>query len=267
MKQELYKTRSAAACVKAGNKFFNANLSRMVRRLWLPALCVSVATGCCYVPYVRFVSPLLILLAGVWMATQVFAFFNEKDSRANLTKVLKLLLLSLLLNFAAGAIGGFVWGLFASVPSLAPYTLYALGAVALLFMLVAVVFGLPYYFFVMKYIVEDISIKKSFWPSLKKGLRHWGMLFVLFLITGLILTFIALIALMPLIVLSIAQSLSMQGLMMGDAAGLPASFVWLMAATIALTTLLMLLLEMWFVSVLYYAYGSIEQQEAERKAK
>ena len=40
-----------------------------------------------------------------------------------------------------------------------------------------------------------------------------------------------------------------------------------MAATIALTTLLMLLLEMWFVSVLYYAYGSIEQQEAERKAK
>ena len=266
MEQELYKTRSAAACVRAAILLFTDNFRKTFRGIWLPALFLATALATAYIPPVRLLCPILSIAAFAWFYTCLFRLFNGQPQRKNLTKVLKLWFLGFSISFVVGAIGGGLWGVFVSVPSLTPHLLKAIGIMALVGIIVAIIFGLPLYYFVMKYAMEDISMRHSLWPSLKTGLRHWGFLFVVMFITTLILGLISIVLLMPMIILNMAQAQSASGFIMGDPAVLPSGFMWLLAITTIATFFLIVIMEVWMTFVLYYAYGSIEQQEKERKA-
>lgn len=266
MEQELYKTRSAAACVRTAYQLFTDNFRRIFRRIWLPALAMATALATAYIPPLRLLCPVLSIVASIWFYMCLLPLFNGQPQKKNLTKVLKLWFLGMTISFIAGAIGGAVWGLFISVPALTPHLLEAFCVLGLLAGIVALIFGMPFYFFIMKYIMEDISIRHSLWPSLKTGLRHWGFLFVVMFLATLILSLICIVLFMPMMVLIFAQSQSIAGVIMGDPSGLPSGFIWLLAITVIATFFIMIIMEVWMTCVLYYAYGSIEQQEREQKA-
>ena len=266
MEQDLYKTRSAAACVRRAYQLYTDNFRKIFRRIWLPALALAVALATAYIPTIRLICPVLSIVAVIWFYMRLFPLFNGQSQRENLTKVLKLWFLGFVISFIAGAIGGAVWGLFVSIPTLTPHLLEAIGILALVAGIVALIFGMPLYYFVMKYVMEDINMRHTLWPSLKTGLRHWGFLFIVMFIAALILGLISIVLFMPMMVLSFAQAQSIAGVVMGDPSGLPSGFIWLLAITAIATFFLLIFMEVWMACVLYYAYGSIEQQERERKA-
>lgn len=265
MEQELYKNRSAAACVRAAYQLFTDNFRTIMRRIWLPTLALATALASAYIPPLRLLCPIVSIVAFVWFYTRLFPLFNGQPQRKNLTKVLKLWFLGMAITFVGGAIGGAVAGVFVTVPSLTPHLPVAIGVLATVAALLALVFSLPLYYFVMKYVMEDVSMRHTLWPSLKTGLRHWGFLFVVMFITTLILGLISIIVLMPMMILNIAQLQSATGVIMGDPAGLPSGFMWLLTITTIVTFFIVVIMEVWLMCVLYYAYGSVEQQERERK--
>jgi hypothetical protein len=114
--------------------------------------------------------------------------------------------------------------------------------------------------------MEPIHIRTHLWKSFKTGFRYWGFLFVTFFMMGLLLLCLYLVLFMPLGILHTAQSLSLTGIIMGDPSGLPSHIYILQFITSLATFFIFTFLLVWAVLVLYYAYGSIEQKETERKA-
>ncbi|MBR1469771.1 MAG: hypothetical protein IJ605_06665 [Prevotella sp.] len=226
MEQELYKTRSAAACVKAAYHRLYDQRRAVFRKMWLPSLCYAVAIASAYVPYVQFVSLLLIVAAALWYYARVFTLLNDLSERKNCLKLLKSYLVYAAIAFLTIILfGAIVFGLLWLLPQ--PATEGHCGMYFIGYFAVATVVGgivalllvaLPLSYFLMKYMVEDVSLRKNLWPGCKTGLRHWGLLFLTALIIGLVLTVVYLVVFMPQFILFGAQMTSTTGVLMGDEA-------------------------------------------------
>ena len=274
MEQELYKTRSAAACVKAAYRFIYEQRRAIFLKMWLPALLCAIAVAMTIVPNLKFTGLLLVVVAALWYYARLFTLLNGQQERKNGFKILKSYSVCLVLSLlTAILVAAAVFGLQSLLPPPTPEPhcgMYFVGYIAIAGIVGCVIAqllaGLPLSFFFMKYMIEDISVRRELWPAFKTGLRHWGQLFLVGLIVWLVLLPICVIVVMPLIVLGSAQLLSGIGVVMGDEAGLPASFLWMMVLSTVLVYFIVLLLCIWPVISYYYAYGSIRQQEEDRRA-
>lgn len=283
MDSEVYKIRSFSSCMKAAYDMFSTNIKTIFRRTWLAALlfaaisAVAVIASCriAFVPAVPSTATVVVFLAfsllavaaAVWFNTIIISLINGASVKSNLPRVIKLTVLILVISWI-------VWAL-AMVQSFVHLiqghaTLQALSYSTLSFYGIMTVYLLaliPVLYSSMKYLIEhETKLPSVFGKSYIIGLRHWGYLFMLCFLTGIIMTIIYIIVSIPLSVAIMASVMDNAGMMMGDSSGLPGYFMLLMGSAAMVSSFIMLYAGAWFTMIVYYAYGHIEAKEKARKA-
>lgn len=285
METELYKDRSVSGCIKAGAALLLTHFSTLICRLWLPGLLYALVSGGLYLLFttillgegaaegIRLAESLLFLggeMAIVALFGYVFAgvmgLLQENGVKANLMKAMKISFLLGALLFAIGqivvlAIGGF---------GLAPMGVTIAGASSSVWMwalLIIATGGLlllvPFHYVAIKYFFcREAKLWKHLLPFYVTGLKHWGFLFGISFFTTFIAVVVGALLFLPVSILFLAQLQSAVGQSMGDASGLPTYFPLLQFASVALCTLLFLLISVWALFVSYYAFGAIEARGA-----
>lgn len=126
-------------------------------------------------------------------------------------------------------------------------------------------FYLPLYHVLMKYVMEAPC---GYWRTLSRhyatGLRHWGMLFLVFFISGMFVLFVTMVVTLPSQILNFANQQAYSGLLMGDALGMPSYIVPLTFATTTLCSYIQFYVSQVMLAHNYYVYGSIEAREEEK---
>ena len=97
-----------------------------------------------------------------------------------------------------------------------------------------------------------------------RGLRHWGLLFAVLFVVYIFTELLTLVCELPAVIIAIANSEAYAGLALGDPLGLPEHIVPWTYCVFALAGFIQAYVHLSTLFPLYYAYGSIEQQEAER---
>ena len=126
---------------------------------------------------------------------------------------------------------------------------------------------LPLAYTNMKYLLTP---KAHFVPTQLKsyatGMRHWGGLFIVALIVGLVTLLLVLITELPATILMAANVQSQMGMLQGDPVGMPSYMSVLNLVVFAIAGFIQAYIHLSMLFPLYYFYGSIEAQEKERKA-
>ena len=134
------------------------------------------------------------------------------------------------------------------------------------FTIVIMLLSLPLFHVVMKYVMEAPC---SYWNTLiqnyGKGMRHWGLLFLVFFVSTLLVQLVAFIIMMPSYILSFANQQAHLGLLLGDPLGMPSYITALTFITVTLCNFLQFYLSQIILVHNYYVYGSIETREQERR--
>lgn len=296
------KSRSASACVKAGLQLYLSKFRRIFRQTWLVALLYAVAAtvsgmicinllpsliltssngtddmiigwlvsilpvtlGCGLLSIVAITLLLGYGMSLLWQhATQGtilvqtgWLTFDRKTVGRTAVAMICLIVLSLITS--------------AVLNTLAIGSMISLGtkaglAIAIALIILTIVFWLPMDYIMMKYV---LGRQGGFFHTLRKsystGLRHWGLIFVVLLITGITAMLVVLIANLPAFVLTTANVEAYQGAMTGDPLGMPSHNTLLTAITLFLTGFIQAYILLMTLFPSYYMYGSIEKQEDER---
>ena len=294
--EELYKNRGFGATLKAAYNMFLTNFTRIFRHMWWAALVFALvlpfsvvantlmikgggSLGWIWAPIV-----LLVTVAQVVYVSRTTMLFNNESWKWNIIRVLKLTLVFLILIVAVSFFFGFSKGLMenwlmadlqeklktgADAQAAMAMTANAnmkVTAVLLCGMMVVIMLLLPLYYTATKYIVEvKTRLRKILWSSYKKGLRRWGYIFVLLLLTGLVMFPFVLIVCLPLIIMVTSMMLSTNGVLQGDPSGLPGGFMWLYYVVYVVTVFVLAFFTVFELMVAYFMYGTIETREQERQ--
>ena len=144
----------------------------------------------------------------------------------------------------------------------------SIASLVLLFILIVLVIALiiPLYYTIMRALLADGKIQLA--PPVRgygRGLRHWGLLFatvfVVYIFTGLL----TLVCELPAVIMATANTMAYVGLATGDPLGMPENMVPLTYGVFFVAGFIQAYVHLSTLYPIYYAYGSIEQQEAERK--
>jgi hypothetical protein len=137
---------------------------------------------------------------------------------------------------------------------------------AFIMCIVTAALALPLMHVLMKYIMEPPC---SFWKTLRKhyssGMRHWGMLFLVFFVSTLTVQLVQLVVMLPAHILNIASQTAYLGLLKGDPLGMPSYINTLTFVTFTLCCFIAFYVSQVMLVHNYYAYGAIEAKEQERK--
>lgn len=137
---------------------------------------------------------------------------------------------------------------------------------AFIMFVVTAALALPLMHVLMKYIMEPPC---SFWKTLRKhyssGMRHWGMLFLVFFVSTLTVQLVQLVVMLPAHILNIASQTAYLGLLKGDPLGMPSYINTLTFVTFTLCCFIAFYVSQVMLVHNYYAYGAIEAKEQERK--
>lgn len=292
MEQELYRSRNVSKCVKAAYTLFNTNFKHIFKKLWLPFLVLSMLLAwnlkiyfqSLAFPYgelqpdaftfvIYGVGGIMSLVVYVWVMANVFNLLNAQGIKANVIKLLKIMVVYLALVVLISIIMGIIVAglLFYFKPEDTTQGLMN-GAVLLkvlticfLLMVVIILLIIPIYYAFMQFMIEDGKLRSSFFPAVKIGFKHWGFLFVVLFVLGLIMSIFISVMMMPVFILTISQVSSMKSMAMGDPSGLPSYFSWLYFITFVVVYFITMFLVTWGIFVLYYAYGSIKRNEMDRE--
>ena len=138
----------------------------------------------------------------------------------------------------------------------------AVACIAAIIMLLA----LPLFYALIKYVIEP---QAKYWSALGSsyacGMRHWGMLFLVFFVSTLMVILCGLVVMLPANILFVANYKAQMGLLIGDPLGMPDYMTVLTFATFVLCSFLQFYTALPLILHNYYAYGSIEAKEQERK--
>ncbi len=284
MESELYKNRSLGRCLSDAYNLYRTNFKTIVRRLWLPALVLSLLTAAVYSVSSNVamaltsadlsvgscisvaVLGLLSVCAYVWFFTIVISLLNGKSVKANLPRMIRLALTLFGLTIVVCvfiALGGVATA--KAKPNAIPLYSGVLGGV--IACIVVCVLLLPLCYSIMKYCVEtDEKVMDIFKRHYLAGWRQWGFLFIIALLVGIIVMVIDTLVGLPNNVLSLASGMNHVSMMEGDFPALPTGFGLLAFLTAAVCTFVMTFVRPWVVFVFYYAYGCIDEKENARKA-
>lgn len=175
-----------------------------------------------------------------------------------------LLLLTIAINLLfAGVVAGILsLGVVGSIGK-------SIASLALLLILTFIVAALwvPLYYTMMRTLLADGKIRLA--PPVSgygRGMRHWGLLFatvfVVYIFTGLL----TLVCELPAVIMATANTMAYVGLATGDPLGMPENMVPLTYGVFFVAGFIQAYVHLSTLYPLYYAYGSIEQQEAERNS-
>lgn len=132
--------------------------------------------------------------------------------------------------------------------------------------IVITAFALPLMHVLMKYIMESPA---GYWHTLSKhygrGLHHWGMLFLVFFVSTLVVQISTLVVMMPAHILNMANQTAHMGLLKGDPLGMPSYITTLTFITFALCCFIQFYVSHITLLHNYFAYGSIEAKEQEKQ--
>ena len=293
MENDLYKVRSFGGCLKAAYDIFSTNLKHIFRRTWLPAVIFAVLSSITMIAVVsmstimaNLVTPppvssialggigLLILFlvtysAYAWFYTSIISLLNGESFKHNLPRMIRLVLLIL----GIGIVFGLIVTAASTIPLVGEKSPAALAKASVtstvitsVLMIVFVVVILPLSYSMMKYCIET---KSKLFSVFKKpyiiGWKHWGYIFIVTFLCGIILLVIDFIASLPLTVTTFASSFNSLGLTMGDPSGLPGYFNILSFIAGLISTFIMIYVSAWYTCVAYYVYGHIEAKEKAKK--
>jgi hypothetical protein len=164
---------------------------------------------------------------------------------------------------ALGVVGN-VW------KSIASFCLLALLAIIVMALLV------PLAYTVMRKLLVPSSqgggsklppLSSLLFPPVKgygRGLRHWGLLFATLFVVYIFTALLTLVCELPAVIIIVANTEAYAGLALGDPLGMPENIVPMTYCVFTLAGFIQAYVHLSTLFPLYYAYGSIEQQEAER---
>lgn len=270
--------------MKSAFDLYATNLKKIIVRTWLPALLTSLCVAVCVmasqlsnVILSTLISTLFALLAYAsfaWFSCIIVSLLNGKCFRSNLPHVVGLALLLLavdivlvLLTQLLGAIPFFVKGVKGINENIIMLSGCIIVASALVFMLLA----LPMWYSSWKYLIEpDRKLPRVIGRDYVTGLRHWGYLFIIALLTFIIVGVIDVVLYMPMAIAGQAMAFDNMGKTMGDASGLPSYFMVMVFFTALIIAFVSAYVLTWVGITFYYGYGNIEAKiaaKAEAKAK
>ena len=140
-----------------------------------------------------------------------------------------------------------------------------LGLAFLVLIVLGVLFVPLYYVFYKYLLTPGLRFTSVLSAGYTIGMRHLGSLLAVVVVTMLVVATAALLLSLPMQILYLANIQAQTGLLMGDPLGMPAYMPKLTAAVFILASFLQAYVLMAEAFPLYYAYGSIETHEDERK--
>lgn len=293
METELYKARSLSSCMKTAYDLFSSNIRTIFRRTWLPALIFSVLAAISMVlltdnvyntdPTTPFTAKQIIsniiaaaigivaIAASVWFDAIIISLLNGFSMKKNLPRVIQVALLMLVLVVIVTIIS--------SAASIIPFVgtgkkgitdqaLYTSTAITIGIYVLYVIAIIPILYSSMKFFVEpEQKIMSVLGKPYRAGWRHYGYLFLICLVTGIIVSIIYLIVSMPATVTNFASMVDADGVALGDPSGLPGYYKPLAGLAVLIASFVMIYVGAWFTTIIYYAYGNIEAKERERNER
>lgn len=294
MESELYKNRSLGRCLSDAYNLYRTNFKTIIRRLWLPALVLSLLTAATYSVCTNivmawtpahlsigsialYVLGLLSACAYVWFFTIIISLLNGKSVKANLPRMIRLALtllgLMIVVCVFVALISIATIGLTKTKPNSVPMGGACGGAIAyvvcggIIACIVVGILMLPLCYSIMKYCIEtDEKVMTIFKHHYLAGWRQWGFLFIIALLVGIIVMVIDTLVGMPNNILSLASGMRHISMIEGDSPVLPSGFGLLAFLTATICTFVMTFVRPWVVFVFYYAYGCIDEKEKARMA-
>ena len=300
----LFRLRSNGAAIADGYRLYTGKFRRLFRRSWIMAIFYAVAasllTYACinYLPVIAIgrltgmgdatvdahgALPVLLALAAVFfllttvgIAAHSFASMNEHRQTDTITPpahwygmidwriavralaaMLLVLLPTVIAGIAAVGMGKLASGYLSQTAILIVYALLGL---------LALTATVPLNLTVMKYVLTPGSqLLTTLKETYGTGIRHWGGLFVVLLVSAIVCLLLCFATELPAVVLCMANLNSQLGLLQGDAAGMPEYMGWLTIIVFAVAGFIQAYVQLAALFPLYYLYGSVVMQENERQ--
>ena len=300
----LLKDRSSRACIGAGYRLFTSNFKRIFRHTWLAAVIYGIVNGI-YTSFLVTEYPkmflamtrgqllvsentshsvlmslvtLLMVISTIWLCSHISALLYQHRTEGVITAparlfkininrhaILRVIVWALVCIVLMLVISALVGGVAYFAITKQSLTLMGFaGLLGLAILLMTVPLGYP----AMHYLTtRDTNLFKILGSDYVTGLRHWGMLFTVALVTVIFSTIILTLTTLPAVILSIANIKAQAGMIMGDPLGMPEYIgkLTLLVFTVAGFIQAFVMLSIFFPA--YYASGSIETQEQERNEK
>lgn len=273
-KDELYKNRGYAKCISCGYHAMIDNYKSIFSYTWKSALAYCLVLFVALAITDGFMIPadatgwvvwsfmlVAVTLSHYYLFAHIVNIFTQQGKLTVFKKLLELLVWGVVIS----ALLTMVMFLTAAFSYSSQYnTEIVLGVFAVISLLL-LIFGIPFGYLAVKFVVEDdrhfFSVIGS---NFSKGFSHWGLIFVTFILSVFFVTLASIVVALPLYILVIAKLLSEGGVSMGDASGMPAYFPYIYSITSAIVSAILVYFNSSIFATLYYTYGSIEQRENER---
>ncbi len=179
-------------------------------------------------------------------------------------RVLRLTLWMLALSAVASLCCGL---LMAVVLMAASPSFVLLAAMATVLAAIVTALALPLTHTAYVYLLEPDCRFLSILPqTYADGLRHWGSLFLVTLMVGLVTMLLSAVVMLPYYILAIALVTAQTGVLGGDPPGMPDYMGWMSTMVTMLSAFVMAYLYMSALFPFYYLYGSFTQEQTERTA-
>ena len=276
--ESLLKIRSTRGTVSAGFRLYMGNFKRIFRTTWLPALLLALVSALCYqatanvliltivsllsvIAYVLFVSYVFFMLGrhrqeGV---IPVPARWVTKPDGRSLVRTVAVTFVWLIAVMVVFIPCGFAIGF-----GVARQSMITLG-LGLLLVVVMMILLLPLTYPTMRYATtQDAPLFNLLGSGYRQGLRYWGYIFAVLFVTGILVSLILAVTMLPAIILLTANIKAQAGAAMGDPLGMPSYMSWLSFLVFTLSGFIQAYILIASFMPLYYMAGSIEQQEIQR---
>ena len=285
-KDLLYKSRSFSSCILAAYQLMSKNLWTLIKSTWLPVLLCAVllaifmavnlpneevvAAGAAHFAlYIGMLAACLIgiIFTDLWAFSRLMSMLNEESRRWNLGRAAWLLLhvvaITAVLTLAAIGIGRL--GHARLVQAAVDHYWLVLGLVLAATFVVSLLL-MPLTYVAMKYLNEcDMRFWHDLASAYRTGLRRLSFIFITLFISGIIVSMLMSIVMLPYLTLTSAYYTSLMGYLMGDPSDLPGYFFVLFIATAVAVFFLLWYVEAFLVVVAYFMYGSIEKRREEQR--
>lgn len=282
MDTNLYTNKSIAACIKASQTLMTSHFKQLLRRIWLPLLLSAILMSVIFfinIPdkalndiglshplaaiIIMAAAYLLAFASAVWFTATVISWLREKPLKENIGRAFIVAILELAVAAVAILVNTYIPLLLQKLGMSSSVAVMVITAVVLLALLALM---LPLAFSSVRYMIDhSTSLGAVFTKGYAIGIRHWGYQFLTYLAATLLAMVACFVAFIPLTVMTLAQTFNQLGMLNGDADGAPSYFIWLLAVVTIISMGLMCLITTWMLFVEYYAYGSIEIKEQERR--
>ncbi len=300
----LFRVRTSSAVIRKGYQLYVANFRRLFGSSWVAALAYAIVVALTMSFYISQMPPLVVATLAGGTSPELQGQMALTGLLVSLAGLVLLVVASVLMSYdvsafgehqASGTISGAErwygrldrkalwptlrltgwWVLVAMLASLimAAAVLLAtrhLGHIAGMALigttaLVMAAAVLPMTYTSMKYLLTPkASFPRLLLTTYSIGLRHWGAIFIVTLVTVITAYVCTLLTELPALILYLANLQSLMGVMQGDPAGMPGYMAWMNIFVFAIAGFIQAYINLSALFPLYYLYGSIEAEENER---